>query len=343
MTEIPVLALPDFNKEFVIETDVSGYGLGAVLLQEGRPLACFSHILGTRAQLKSVYERELMAIVLAIQRWRPYLLGKCFKVRTDQRSLKYLLEQRTVTKDHHKWLSKLLGYKFVVEYRPGKDNNVADALSRCAGAPQFSALVATSLVDWEGLWKEINENEELGTIRRRLLNGETMAGYTLVRNRLLFKGQLVLPSDSVWIPVVFKEFHASTVGRHSDVQKTYQRFTREVFWKGMKGEVARRMVECDVCQRHKYSTLAPGGLLQPLDLPSKVWSELTMDFIEGLSRSEGYTVFFVVVDRLSKYAHFIPLKHPYTSVTVATVFLKEVVRLHGIPESIVSDRDKKKI
>lgn len=167
-----------------------------------------------------------------------------------------------------------------------------------------------------------------------------VSGYTIENNRLLFKGRLVLPYGSSWIPLLFQEFHGSVVGGHSGVQKMYQRLAREVFWPGMKNDVAKRVSECDVCQRQKYSTLASGGLLQPLELPTTVWSEVTMDFIDGLPRSEGHTVIFVVVDRLSKYAHFIPLKHPYTAPIVASIFVKEVIRLHGIPESIVFNRDK---
>jgi hypothetical protein len=107
----------------------------------------------------------------------------------------------------------------------------------------------------------------------------------------------------------------------------------------MKNTVQDFVKGCDVCQRQKYMASSPGGLLQPLPVPDRIWEDLSMDFITGLPKSKGYEAILVVVDRLSKYAHFVPLKHPYTARVIAEVFVKELVRLHGVPLSIVSDRD----
>ena len=130
MVSPPVLKLPDFTKTFVVECDASGKGLGAVLMQGGDPIAYLSQALHGKNLMLSTYEIELLAVVMAIQKWRHYLVGQRFKVRTDQQALKYLLEQRIGTPAQQKWISKILGYDFLVEYKSGKTNKVADALSR---------------------------------------------------------------------------------------------------------------------------------------------------------------------------------------------------------------------
>lgn len=130
LTALPTLAIPDFSKPFVLETDASGTELGVVLTQEGKPLAFRSATLSDRRQAKSVYERELMAVVRAVQRWRHYLMGRHFVIRTDQKSLKFLTEQRVLGEEQLRWISKLPGYDLEIQYKPGKDNSAADALSR---------------------------------------------------------------------------------------------------------------------------------------------------------------------------------------------------------------------
>ncbi|KAI0500465.1 hypothetical protein KFK09_018678 [Dendrobium nobile] len=203
------------------------------------------------------------------------------------------------------------------------------------------ALSVPQLVDWGELVRENQHTEELERIRAAIQKGEGgFKGYHLENSLLLYRGRLVLHRDSAFVPILLREYHDSRIGGHSGVEKTYRRVKAEFFWKGLRGDVEDMVSKCDICQRNKYQACAPSGLLQPLVLPNKIWEEVTMDFIEGLPKSEGYTIIMVVVDRLSKYSHFIPLRHPFSAPTVASTFIREVVRLHGVPTSIVSDRDK---
>ncbi|MCH86314.1 hypothetical protein A2U01_0007169, partial [Trifolium medium] len=164
-------------------------------------------------------------------------------------------------------------------------------------------------------------------------------GYEYKQGVLYYEGRLVISSKSSLIPTFLKEFHATPQAGHSGFYKTYRRIAANLYWIGMKGTIQDFVRSCDICQRQKYLATSPGGLLQPLPIPEQIWEDVSMDFITGLPKSKGYEAILVVVDRLSKYSHFIPLKHPYTARSIAEVFCKEVVRLHGVPLTIVSDRD----
>lgn len=297
--------------------------------------------------MKSVYERELLAIVFAVTKWRHYLTGNQFTIRTDQKSLRYLLEQRAVSVEQQKWASKLLGLNYTIEYRPGKDNRVADALSRQQGLAkeelelQEFHLTTPLSIDLDELAMQVEKDEELQRIIRALkAEMEAPKGYYLKKGHLFNDGRLVIPAKSPFIPALMKQFHDSAIGGHEGVLKTFKRMAREVYWKGMRGDVTEFIKECEVCQWNKYSTLTPAGLLSPLPIPLQVWYDISLDFVEGLPISKGFDVIMVVVDRLSKYAHFIPLRHLFNAKGVADTFIKEVIRLHGFPETMVSDRDK---
>ena len=130
VTMAPVLALPDFAKPFTVETDASGSDMGAVLSQEGHPIAFFSKQFCPKLLRSSMYVRELAAITAAVKKWRQYLLGHHFVILTDHRSLKKLMNQAIQTPEQHRFLARLLGFNYVIQYRAGKSNVVADALSQ---------------------------------------------------------------------------------------------------------------------------------------------------------------------------------------------------------------------
>lgn len=156
---------------------------------------------------------------------------------------------------------------------------------------------------------------------------------------LYYKDKLIVGANAQFRLKLIQEHHASPAGGHSGGERTYQRLKQAFYWRGMKQDIIRYVAECDVCQRNKNETVATPGLLQPLPIPNRLWSDISMDFIEGLPISTHKTAIMVVVDRLSKYAHFIPLPHLYTAAMVAQAFLDNIFKLHGMPSSIISDRD----
>uniref|UniRef100_A0A2N9H8H7 RNA-directed DNA polymerase n=1 Tax=Fagus sylvatica TaxID=28930 RepID=A0A2N9H8H7_FAGSY len=307
MVQAPVLVLPNFAKTFVVEADASGGGLGAVLMQGDRPIAFYSKAISLRALGRSTYEKELMAIVHSVHKWRNYLLGRRFQIRTDHRSLKYLLEQRVTTMDQQRWIVKLMGFDYEIVYRPGRDNKAADALSRLHGA-----LVAISSPQHAWLTeihREARTHSEIVALKEEIIQqSKATSGFTERDGLVWYQGRLVIPATSQYNTHVIREYHDTPIGGHSG--------------------------------RNKYETMSPAGLLQPLPIPELVWEDVSMDFIDGLPNSHGFTVIMVVVDRLTKYAHFLSLKHPYTAKVVAELYVKEISRLHGMPRSIVTDRDK---
>jgi len=120
-------------------------------MQDHRPIAYYSHAFNQLGRSKSVYERELMAIVFAVQKWRPYLLGRRFIVRSDQKSLKHLMEQRLVSPEYQKWMIKLMGYQFDIQYRPGLENKAADGLSRISQPASLLAMTISHVLQMDQL------------------------------------------------------------------------------------------------------------------------------------------------------------------------------------------------
>ena len=333
-----MLGLPDFTKTFVIETDASTHGIGAVLMQEGHPLAYISRSLGPRWQGLSVYEKELLALVFAVQKWQQYLTGQEFVIQTDQKSLKWLLEQRVTTPFQQLWLSKLMGYTYVIQYKAGKDNVAADALSRI---PSAEVLFLALSVIQSDLLEKVKSSYALDPLLQSYAQGSATPKppYSMVDGYLRKKGKLVIGPDEELRKLILDWVHNSPTGGHAGRDATLKKLQRLFYWKGFHRDVQQHVRTCAVCQACKYEAVASPGLLQPLPIPAGVWQDISMDFIKGLPKSFGAQVILVVVDRLSKFAHFMALSHPYTAVDVAQAYLDHVFKIHGWPQSIVSDRD----
>lgn len=280
----------------------------------------------------------MLAIVIAVRTWRPYLLGRRFTIQTDQQSLRYLLEQRILTPEQQKWMGKLVGYDYEITYCPGSANAAADALSRRSHSPCLNTVYTQQTDFWDDLREATTTHPYL--LRLGHLADENPGGPYVRRNGMIyFNNRLVIPHDFPIIKPLLKEFHDTPMGGNSGVLRTRKRISQQFYWPSMHKTIADYVAQCDICQRVKSESLSPKGLLQPLPIPNQLWEDVSMDFVDGLPRSDNHTSITVVVDRLSKAAHLVPMAHPYTARLVASKFIDAVVKHHGVPRSIVSDRD----
>ncbi|TYK03666.1 general transcription factor 3C polypeptide 3 isoform X1 [Cucumis melo var. makuwa] len=235
MMTLLVLAMPDFNLPFEIETDTSSYGVGAVLTQAKRPIAYFSRTLSLRDE-------------------------------AIPRLLKFLLEQRVIQPQYQKWIAKLPGYSFEVVYKPGLENKAIDVLSRVPPTVHLNQISALALIDLAKIQEEVENDPKLKEIRSMVeQDPEEFPNFTVHQGVLQFKG----------------------------------RITRELYWDDMKKDIKKYCEECLICQKNKTLALSLAGLLTPLEIPDTIWTDISMDFIDGLPKSVGFEVIFVVVDRMS--------------------------------------------
>ncbi|GJT80769.1 reverse transcriptase [Tanacetum coccineum] len=306
-TKVTFLSYLVSAQAFEVECDASGVGIGAVLSQLGRPIAYFSEKLNETKQRYSTYDKEFYAIVRALDQWQHYLISKKFILHSDHEALKYIQGQHKLRSRHAKWVQYLQAFNFTIQHKSGKLNKGVDALSR--KYPLVNSL-RPRVVGLELLPQNYPSNPDFGEQFFSCQNHAT-------------------------------ETHEGGLAGHLGIDKTLKMLQNLFLWPKMERDVEHYVRRCLPCHQAK-SHSSPHGLYMPLPVPVAPWEDISLDFVIGLPRTQRQKdSIMVVVDRFSKMAHFIACHTTYDAVQVANLYFKEIVRLHGIPRSMVSDRDVK--
>ncbi|GBG59182.1 hypothetical protein CBR_g32198 [Chara braunii] len=344
-----VLMVPDPQKPFIVTTDASQYGIGAVLAQQDgkklRPIEYMSKKMPSKKLAKSTYEGELYALYKALVHWRHFLLGRFFYLRTDHQILKLIKTQPALSDALKRWIEVIDQYDFKLEYLKGEYNKVADALS--CRADYLGALVSDFGVSEEvtqSLVGAYQEDPVTMDIMRKLQAKDkaTESEFVMVDGLLyLDKAEikrLVIPSSERLRSLFLGECHDAT--GHFGFKKMSANLVRRFWWPGMLDDAKQYGEICQVCQRDKPRTQAPLGLLKPLPIPAGPGQSVSMDFMDTLVTSKsGKRHIFVIIDRFTKYARLVAMPETARTDYVIKLFKDNWVRDFGLPKSIVSDRD----
>ena len=396
----PVLILPDPTKPFVLNCDSCKFAIGATLQQDlGRglqPIAYRSKKLSPAERNYDVREREFMAILDACSHWRHYLHSdEPFVLKSDHSSLVHYMTMPNLTGRLARWVLKMQDFDCKLEYIPGPQNVVADALSRrpdlepmdqvAVPLPTAAALppppkgilkqpaTLSKVVSWaevvaagnpqppDAVMNASTPTLPLATItvahpqspltQQVIAAARGNAAYlqlvtsppagTSVVHGVLFEGnQLIVPDEPELRTAILAASHDSVAGAHFGRDKTLANVRRCFTWHGLASDVDRYVTSCDLCQRNKPSQQLTPGLLMPLPIPERPATHWTQDAVTGLPTTKrGYNAIQVYVERFCKVKYFQPSRSTDGAAELATNFVRRVVAQHGIPESVVSDRD----
>ncbi|GJT99092.1 reverse transcriptase domain-containing protein [Tanacetum coccineum] len=291
----------------------------------------------------TTHDLELGAVVFALKTWRHYLYGTKSVIYTDHKSLQHIFDQKELNMRQRRWIELFSDYECEIRYHPGKANVVADALSRKERLkPRRVRAMAVTI--------QIGMREKIQAAQSEALKQENILMenlHGLDQQMEKKEGESLYFMDRIWVPLVggmrkmiMNEAHKSKYSVHPGADKMYHDLRDMYWWPGMKRDIATYVSKCLTCSKVKAEHQRPSGLLQQPEIPEWKWDKITMDFITKLPRSKsGHDTIWVIVDRLTKSAHFLAIREDYSTEKLAKIYVDEIVARHGVPVSIISDRD----
>ncbi len=268
---------------------------------------------------------------------------KTLQIYTDHRSLIFFKTQKNLNQRQLRWQEKAADYDCEILYKPGKENKVADALSRI----QINVLCPIVQKSKLKAIRNGYKNDQLNNIIKSIQEGGESKRFKLDKGLLYYQAdeyspwRLCIPRGEI-CEAILHDNHDIAIAGHGGIAKTYSNIARSYYWPGMGQDVKHHVQTCDACQRTKKSHLPEIGVLQSMPIPHQPWSSIGMDLLGPIPISKnGNEMILVIVDRLTKMAHFIPTTRKYTSKIIANLFIQHVFRYHSLLDSIVSDCDPK--
>ncbi|SPC63495.1 uncharacterized protein UHOD_11281 [Ustilago sp. UG-2017b] len=361
-------------RPIIVETDASDFAVAAVLSQSfdqgtRHPIAFFSKKLDPAQLNYPIFDKEMFAIVAAFKHWRQYLEGAKFQVQvlTNHRSLEYFTTTKQLNRRQARWSELLADFDFVIQYRPGAQAGLPDALTRRSDMrpmdrglslmqehnpdnfqtllkPHQLRLAATGILTVKSditdkIRDALSRDPWTSSLLEQVHLGSSPTGFVInSMNLLTYQDLVVVPDVDDLRLLIVQDRHNSPSAEHPGRRKTLSLVRRSFFWLGMSKFVHTFVDSCETCRRIKAVRHKPYGHLKSLPVPPHPWSSISMDLIEQLPPSSDFTAILVVVDRLTKMAIFVPTTNELDAPELAKLLLRHVYSKHGLPTSIVSDR-----
>lgn len=352
LVSAPIMTCPDFDKPFVIQTDASNFGLGAVLVQVGddaeeHVISYISRSLSTSERKYSTVEKEALGVLWAIEKFRPYIEGAKFTVITDHFALKWLNNLKDPSGRLARWSVRLQQYDFDVIHRKGRENVVPDALSRSVPAidavaemPEVADVAGVSDRWYLRMRAGVESHPEkypLWRVTDGVLYKFCAAPYPALGD-LASEWRRVVPKEQR--RSILEEVHSSPTSGHTGVYKTYHRAAQRYYWPKMRADVAGFVRACAVCAAMKPEQQPPAGFLCGRPDVKKPWEVVSVDVVGPLPKStSGFIYILSIQDYFSKFCLFYPMRAA-TAAKICRILEDNVLLMFGVPRLLICDNGK---